>query len=58
MGHAGAPSPEILFFLFCFVLLKIYLFMRDTEREAETQAEEKQAPHKELDVGLDPRITT
>ena len=39
--------------------------MRDTEREAETQSErvaerEKQAPCRELDVGLDPgsyRIT-
>ena len=30
----------------------IYLFMRDTERERER---EKQAPHKEPDVGLDPR---
>ena len=30
--------------------------MRDTEREAETQAEEKkQAPCREPDVGLDPR---
>ena len=29
--------------------------MRDTEREAETQAEEKQAPPGELDPGLDPR---
>ena len=29
----------------------IYLFMRDTEREAETQRE-KQAPCGELDVGL------
>ena len=30
--------------------------MRDTERqrEAETQAEEKQAPRREPDVGLDP----
>ena len=32
--------------------------MRDTEneREAETQAEEKQAPCREPDVGLDPGI--
>ena len=28
--------------------------MRDTEREAETQQREKQAPCKEPDVGLDP----
>ena len=33
----------------------IYLLMRDTEREAETQAErEKQAPCRERDMGLDP----
>ena len=33
---------------------KIYLFIH--EREAETQAEgEKQAPHREPDVGLDPQ---
>ena len=29
--------------------------MRDTQREAETQAEEKQAPCREPDVGLDSR---
>ena len=28
--------------------------MKDTEREAETQADEKQAPHREPDMGLDP----
>ena len=28
--------------------------MRDTQREAETQAEEEQAPCREPDVGLDP----
>ena len=33
----------------------IYLSMRDTQREAETQAEEKQAPCREPDAGLDPR---
>ena len=39
----------------CFVFKYfIYLFMRDTEREAETQAGEKQAPHKGPDVGLVP----
>ena len=32
----------------------IYLFMRDTERENHRQREEKQAPCKEPDVGLDP----
>ena len=31
--------------------------MRETEREAETQAEEKQAPHGEPNVGLKPRTT-
>ena len=36
----------------------VYLFMRDTHREAEKQRHrqrEKQAPHGEPDVGLDPR---
>ena len=34
----------------------IYLFMRDTERERQKQRQrEKQAPHREPDVGLDPR---
>ena len=32
----------------------IYLF-NETQREAETEAEEKQAPHREPDVGLDLR---
>ena len=33
----------------------IYLFMRDTEREAETQAEgEAGSMHREPDVGFDP----
>ena len=32
----------------------IYLFMRDTDREAETQGEEKQAPSKDPDAGLNP----
>ena len=34
----------------------MYLFMGDTEREAETHKQrEKQAPYWELDAGLDPR---
>ena len=33
----------------------IYLFMRDTHREAEMQAEEKQAPWREPNTGLNPR---
>ena len=36
----------------------IYLFMKDTHREREVQRHkqrEKQAPHREPDVGLDPR---
>ena len=33
----------------------IYLIMRDTEREAETQEREKQAPRREPNKGLDPR---
>ena len=30
--------------------------MRDTQREAETQEREKQAPCREPDVGLDPSL--
>ena len=43
--------------LFFYLKILFYLFVRDTEREreAETQAEEKQAPCREPDVGLDPR---
>ena len=33
----------------------IYLFMRDTQREVETLAEEKQAPCRKPNAGLDPR---
>ena len=36
---------------------KIYLFMRYTQREAETQEREKQAPCREPDVGLDLRTS-
>ena len=32
------------------------LFIRDTERQRHRQKEKKQAPHREPDVGLDPRI--
>ena len=32
-----ANGPHVLFV--CFVFLRFYLFMRDREREAETQAE-------------------
>ena len=35
-------------------LKRFYLFMRDTERQKHRQRE-KQAPHGEPDVGLDPR---
>ena len=45
-------------FLF-FLKYSVYLFMRDTEREKERQRHrqrEKQAPCREPDVGLDPRI--
>ena len=46
-----------MIFIFSFFKDFVYLFMRDTqrEREAETQAEGKQAPCREPDVGLDPR---
>ena len=44
-------TTEILFFLF----LKLYLFMRDTEKERQRHRQrEKQAPWKEPDAGLDP----
>ena len=44
-------TPQLLFFKDF-----IYLFMRDTERERQRHRQrEKQAPHKEPDVGLDPR---
>ena len=39
---------------FIFLKYSIYLFIRDTEREAEIQRE-KLAPRRESDVGLDPR---
>ena len=35
----------------------IYLFMRDPEREAETQAEGEAAPCEEPDAGLHPRTS-
>ena len=42
--------------LFCFLKDLIYLFMRDTEREAETHRQmEKQASCGNSDVRLDPR---
>ena len=43
--------------LFFFKKRFIYLFMRDTERERQRHRQrEKQAPCRELDVGLDPRF--
>ena len=40
---------------FFFFFLKIYLFMRDTERKRQRHRQrEKQAPRGEPDVGLDP----
>ena len=42
------------FFIFIFFKDFIYLFTRDTEREAETKRREKQAPCREPNVGLDP----
>ena len=47
---------HILLFSSFFFLDFIYLFTRDTEREAETQAEGEQASCREPDVGLHPRI--
>ena len=46
-------SMEIIIFL---RFLKIYLFMRVTQRERQRHRQrEKQAPCREPDVGLDPR---
>ena len=52
LSLVGGPFLHLFFFKDF-----IYLFMRDTqkEREAETQAEEKQAPCREPNVGLNPR---
>ena len=52
MSSISEPNSLFLFLFFYF----IHLFMRDTEqeREAEIQAEGKQAPFREPDVGLDP----
>ena len=44
---------EMFYFLIFFFKDFIHSFI-DTEREAETQAGEKQAPCREPDVGLDP----
>ena len=38
-----------------YFFLRFYLFMRDTGREAEIQAEEEAGSMREPDVGLDPR---
>ena len=43
--HSSGPFKKILFYFF-----KIYLFTRNREREAETQADSMP------DVGLDPRF--
>ena len=45
-------SPQGLFY---FILGFIYLFMRDTDREARHRQREKQTPHREPDAGLHPR---
>ena len=39
----------------CVCVLRFYLFIRDTQREAEHRQGEKQAPCRETDVGLDSR---
>ena len=58
MSTGGKKSPLYEIENPCLFIKKkkdfIYSFMRDTEREAETWAEEKQAPCREPDVGLDP----
>ena len=45
---------ERIGFMGFFLKIFIYLFMRDIERQRHRQRE-KQAPHREPDVGLDPR---
>ena len=61
-GMSKCPTiVELLSIPLCLLLTplkkkKIYLFMRDTEREVETQQREKQAPHGEPDAGLDPGV--
>ena len=45
------------FIIFIIIFLRFYLFMRHTQKEAETQAErQKQVPCREPDAGLDPGI--
>ena len=44
---------EIAFIFICFRRF-YFIHERQRDREAETQAEEKQAPCRETDVGLDP----
>ena len=44
-------------FLFIYLKYFIYLFLRDTQREAETKQREKQAPHRET-RSRDPRVMT
>ena len=47
-------GPDLLFFNFSFFEKRFYLFIHERHREAETRQREKQAPHRESNVGLDP----
>ena len=54
------PPGVLANILFLFFLKIIYLFIRHTHRERKTERDrhrqrEKQAPHREPDVGLNPR---
>ena len=52
----GCPGPFVVWGFFLFKHF-IYLFMRDTGRERHRHRQrEKQAPGREPDAGLDPRI--
>ena len=52
--YLNQENSRIVFICFSFKKDFIYLFMRDTERQKHRQRE-KQAPCRELDMGLNPR---
>ena len=49
----GEEGEDFILFYYYFKVF-IYVFTRDTEREAETRQREKQAPCREPEAGLDP----
>ena len=50
----SSVMQSVIYLRLIFLKDIIYLFMRDRERQRHRQRE-KQAPHREPDVGLDPR---